>query len=469
MYAARLWSVRHAFGLRRVYNFAARYAPRLAPWVRRIGRGRAESILRPLERAAKRFLFDCRMCGECVLGSTGMACPMNCAKQLRNGPCGGVRADGGCEVDAAMRCVWLEAGEGRKRIGSDLAASSLPPLDHAREGRSAWVPVIVGETRSVAPPGATPAHAIEHEPAAFERACRSGGFVVTAELAPPDSADPAGFLARASRFRGLADALNVTDGAGGNCHMSSVAASAILAEHGHTPVYQVTCRDRNRIAIQGDLLGAAALGVQNILCLTGDDVSQGDQPEAKSVFDLDAVTLLGVARGMREHGKFASGRSLERAPNLFIGATANPFAPPYAERVANLEKKIDAGARFIQTQFCFDVERLEGFMREVRARQLQRRCTIIVGVGMLASARALRRMAARVPGVQVPESVLRRIECARDQRSEGKRFAIETIGALAAIEGVGGVHLMGYHNEDALAEIIVESGLRGPVPSAATA
>jgi 5,10-methylenetetrahydrofolate reductase len=241
--------------------------------------------------------------------------------------------------------------------------------------------------------------------------------------------------------------------------MSSVAASAVLVAHGYPAVYQITCRDRNRIAIQGDILGAAALGVQNILCLTGDDVSQGDHPQAKPVFDLDAVSLLHIARGMCDQGQYASGRKLEVPPDLFIGATANPFVPPYRDRVANLEKKIVAGARFIQTQFCFDLEMFEDFMQEVRQRELQHRAKLIVGVGTLGNAKALAWMAEHVPGVHVPRGLLERIGGAKDQRLEGKRVCIETIRSLTQIEGVAGVHVMGHRNEDVLAEIIVESGL----------
>ena len=310
------------------------------------------------------------MCGQCVLSVTGMACPTNCAKGMRNGPCGGVRLDGSCEVDAGVRCVWVEATQGRKRIGRVDAAADAPvlaPRDYTRADRSTWIEVVCGPGHH-AEIHAPAAPAASVEPAGFERACRSGGFLVTVEVAPPDSADPAALIARAGRFGGLVDAINITDGAGGNCHMSSVAASAVLVQHGLTPVYQVACRDRNRIAIQGDILGAAALGVQNILCLTGDDVSQGDHPQAKPVFDLDAVSLLHVARGMCDRGEYASGRKLQGPPDLFIGATANPFVPPYVDRIANLEKKIVAGARFIQTQFCFDLALFEDFMREVRRR-----------------------------------------------------------------------------------------------------
>ena len=463
MYAVRRWSVRHARGLQRVYDACARFAPLLAPGVRLFGRERAERWLRPAESAAKKFLFDCRMCGQCALSSTGMACPTNCKKQMRNGPCGGVRADGGCEVDPAMRCVWLEATDGAKRValgtGSARPIPALQPIDHRRQDRSSWIQVIAGEQPEVVARRAPPVPERQAS-GPFEQACQSGRFVITAEIAPPDSADPASLVDRARSFQGLVDAINITDGAGGNCHMSSVAASAILAEHGLTPVYQVACRDRNRIAIQGDLLGAAALGVRNVLCLTGDDVSRGDQPQAKPVFDLDAVSLLGIARAMRDQGQFASGRKLEAAPRLFLGATANPFVPPHLERIANLERKIEAGAQFIQTQFCFDVPALEAFMRQVRARGLHRQCKFIVGVGALKSAKALRRMAALVPGVHIPEQAIARVGGAADQSEEGKRMCIETIRALAQIEGVGGVHLMGHKNDDVLRHIIVESGLR---------
>lgn len=464
MYIARLWSVRHASSFNRLYGVIERYIRWLRPLVRAIGPARAETALRPIESLSKALLFDCRMCGQCVLSSTGMACPMNCAKQMRNGPCGGVRADGGCEVDPDMRCVWVEATAGGQRIAGKGAVAPclppLPPLDHTRAGQSSWLKVINGLPTVEPIARFSEDDVIDHPAGSLESACRGGGFVVTVEVAPPDSADPEALIARASRFAGLVDAINITDGAGGNCHMSSVAASAILTAHGLTPVYQIACRDRNRIAIQGDILGAAALGVRNILCLTGDDVSQGDHPQAKPVFDLDSVSLLRVARGMCDRGQYASGRKLERAPSLFIGATANPFVPPYRDRILNLEKKVDAGAQFIQTQFCFDLDLLEDFMREVRVRELHRRCKIIVGVGTLGNAKALRWMAQHVPGVHVPEPLLQRIAAATDQKAEAKRACIETIRAVAGIEGVGGVHVMGHKNEAVLAEIIVESGVR---------
>jgi 5,10-methylenetetrahydrofolate reductase len=336
----------------------------------------------------------------------------------------------------------------------------LPAIDQRRRGASSWIQVLQGRPDPAFQPPVGQRITPVPQQAALEAACNSGRFVVTVEVAPPDSPRPDALLARAELFAGRVDAINITDGAGGNCHMSSVAASAILAAHGHVPVYQIACRDRNRIAIQGDMLGAAALGVKNILCLTGDDVSQGDHPQAKPVFDLDAVSLLHIARGMCDRGEYASGRKLQEAPELFVGATANPFVPPYADRVANLEKKILAGARFIQTQFCFDLGLFADFMREVRRRGLHRRAHIIVGVGTLKSAKALAWMARHVPGVHIPPSLLARIEGARDPLREARRICVETIDALAHIEGVAGFHLMGHRNEGTLAEIIAECDLR---------
>ncbi|MGQ9367864.1 methylenetetrahydrofolate reductase C-terminal domain-containing protein [Azospirillum sp. ST 5-10] len=462
MEAVRHWSVRHARGLKRVYDACARLAPRLGGAVRRLGAARAERLLLPAERASKRLLFDCRMCGQCVLSATGMACPTNCAKAMRNGPCGGVRPDGACEVDPAMRCVWVEATEGRKRIPA--AAAPLPAIDHRRGGRSTWVPLMEGRDPVAPVPAAPPPR--ERPLHGFEQAWRSGRFLVTVEVAPPDSADPAALVERARRFHGLVDAVNVTDGAGGNCHMSSVAAAAVLAGDGLPAVAQIACRDRNRIAVQGDILGAAALGVRNILCLTGDHVSRGDHPEAKPVFDLDAVSLLRIARDMRDRAAFASGRAIEVPPDLFIGATANPFVPPFIDRVDNLERKVEAGAQFIQTQFCFDLPRFAAFLREVRGRGLHRRCALIVGVGTLGSAKALRWMAANVPGVHVPAAVTDRIARSADQKAEGRRILVETMRALAEMEGVSGVHLMGHRNEGVLADAIVESGLRNATAAA---
>ena len=298
-------------------------------------------------------------------------------------------------------------------------------------------------------------------PGRFERILRSGRFAVTAELSPPDSADPEEVYSRARVFEGYVDAINATDGSGANCHMSSVGVCSLLTRLGYSMVMQISCRDRNRIAIQGELLGGAAMGVANILCLTGDGVQAGDHPAAKPVFDLDAVSLISLVRTMRDESRFESGRAISSPPRVLVGGAANPFMPPFDFRVDRLEKKIEAGMQFTQTQYCFDVPRLRRFMARVRDRGLHERCFILVGVGPLASARAARWILAHVPGVHIPESTIERLSRARSPRMEGRRLCVETIQEIREIEGVAGVHVMAYRQEEAIAEIIDASAVLG--------
>ncbi len=295
----------------------------------------------------------------------------------------------------------------------------------------------------------------------LERVLRSGRFAVTSELNPPDSADPEDVYSAALVLAGVCDAINAVDASGAHCHMSSVAICALLVRAGYEPVFQITCRDRNRIAIQGDLLGAAAMGVHNVLCITGDDVSAGDQPEAKRVFDFDSIQLLNTARIMRDEGVLLSGRKLTTAPRLLLGAAANPFAQPFDWRPIRLAKKIAAGANFIQTQYCFDVPRLVAFMDRVRDMGLHEQAYILVGVGPLRSERAAEYMRTNVPGVRIPDEILDRLHKTpkNQQQAEGKRICIEIIQQVREIVGVAGVHVMAYRQEELVAEIIDEAGL----------
>lgn len=295
----------------------------------------------------------------------------------------------------------------------------------------------------------------------LERVLRSGRFAVTAELNPPDSADPQAVYDRALVLASVCDAINATDASGANVHMSSVGVCALLTRAGYEPVMQVSCRDKNRIAIQGDLLGAAAMGVRNLLCLTGDGVQAGDQPESKPVFDLDSISLLRTARILRDEGRFLSGRALEAAPKCFLGAAANPFVPPLDFRPLRLAKKVEAGAEFIQTQFCFDLGLMRRYMAAVRDLGLHERVFILAGVGPLRSAKTAEWLRSRVPGVVIPDDVIRRLRSvpAERQREEGKRLCVEIIQELREIEGVSGVHVMAYRQEELVAEIIEESGL----------
>jgi methylenetetrahydrofolate reductase (NADPH) len=298
-------------------------------------------------------------------------------------------------------------------------------------------------------------------PGRLERVLRAGAFAVTAEISPPDSADPNEVYERASLFDGYVDAINATDGSGANCHMSSVGMCALLTRRGYAMVLQVSARDRNRIAIQGDVLGAAAMGVYNILCLTGDGVDVGDHPEAKPVFDVDCMSMLSMVRGMRDDGQFLSGRKLSSPPNVFLGAAANPFAPPFDYRPLRLEKKVAAGAQFVQTQYCYDMDMFRSYMAAVREAGTHERVFILAGVGPLASARSAEWIRSNVPGIHIPDSVIRRLKGADDQKEEGVRVCVDMINELREIEGVHGVHIMAFRQEHRVGEIVERSGVLG--------
>lgn len=293
----------------------------------------------------------------------------------------------------------------------------------------------------------------------LERILRSGRFAVTAELNPPDSADPRDVYDRALVLSEVCDAINATDASGANCHMSSVGICSLLTRAGYSVIMQISCRDRNRIAIQGDVLGAAAMGVQNILCLTGDGVQAGDQPEAKPVFDFDSTSLLSCIRGMRDDGKFLSGRKITVPPRVFLGGAANPFVPPYEHRATHIGKKIAAGAQFIQTQYCYDVPMLRTFMDKVRAQGLHEKAFFLIGVGPLPSSKTARWMRSNVPGVHIPDAVIERMEKSKNEKAEGKQLAIDLIQEIREIEGVHGLHVMAYRQEEFVNDIIHASGV----------
>lgn len=310
-------------------------------------------------------------------------------------------------------------------------------------------PLIPGEHLPIRPGHSSPGR--------LERVLRAGAFAVTAEIAPPDSADPEEVYKRAALFDGVVDAINATDGSGANCHMSSVGMCSLLTRRGYAMVMQVSARDRNRIAIQGDVLGAAAMGVSSILCLTGDSVGVGDHPGAKSVFDLDSMSMLNMLRGMRDERQFLSGRELTSPPQIFLGAAANPFGPPLDYRPLRLAKKIAAGAQFIQTQYCFDIDVFKDYMRAARDLGLHEKAFILAGVGPLASAKSAEWIRTNVPGVHIPDSVIRRLSGAEKQKEEGVSICVDMIRELKEIAGVSGVHIMAYRQEQRVAEIVERS------------
>jgi len=256
------------------------------------------------------------------------------------------------------------------------------------------------------------------------------------------------------------DAVNLTDNPSATVHLASWAASLVVQSEGVEPVLQLQCRDRNRLALQADLLGAAAMGIPNVLLLSGDHTSFGDQPEAKGVFDLDSVQLIWTAATLRDEGRFLSGRPMATRPEWMIGAVENPSAPPLAFRAQRLAKKVAAGAEFIQTQYIFDVRTFEMFMSEVVDLGLTERCAVLAGLGPIRSLRALEHLR-ELPGIVVPDEVAKRLQSQPASRveEEGINLCAETIARVRRVPGVAGVHVMAYGSEEAIPDILARAGL----------
>ena len=294
----------------------------------------------------------------------------------------------------------------------------------------------------------------------LEKLLRKGEFVVTSELGPPRGASREDVEKKAELLKGYADAFNLTDCQTAMVRLSSIASGAILLDMGMEPVVQMTCRDRNRIAMQSDILGAASLGMKNLLCLTGDHQCFGDHPEAKGVFDLDSINQLDMFRQMRDEKKFQSGEDLKsEEPKLFLGAAENPFADPFQYRAARLAKKVKAGADFIQTQIIYNVEKFEQWMSMVREMGLHKKVSILAGVTPIRSLGMAKYMKKNVPGMDVPDELIKRLEGAEKKKAEGINICLEVIERVRKIEGVSGVHIMAVEWEEIVPEITERAGL----------
>ncbi len=293
----------------------------------------------------------------------------------------------------------------------------------------------------------------------LERVLAAGHFAVTCELGPPKGADPEHVRSLARLLKGNVDAANVTDNQTAVARMSSVAAARLMLDEGLEPVMQMVARDRNRIAIQSDIMGASALGVRNLLCLTGDHQSLGNNPGARGVFDIDSIQMLAMLRKMRDEGVDAGGEQLQGVPRLFLGAAENPFGDPTSFRVTRLAKKVTAGADFIQTQVIFDVARFEQWLEGARDRGLTERVHVLGGIVPLKSAGAAKYMQKQVAGIFVPDEVVARMKGAEKPKAEGRRIALEQIEALRNIKGVHGVHIMAIMWEELVPKLVEQAGL----------
>jgi 5,10-methylenetetrahydrofolate reductase len=331
-------------------------------------------------------------------------------------------------------------------------------------GKPGGVSVAAG--RGSGPGGGPPATPRSH----LHRLLLGGEFVVTAELPTTDSADPRSVAEVAQALRGKVDAVNCTDNSAAHPHLAPLAAAHLLADAGIEPIMQAACRDRNRLGLQADMLGAAALGVRNVVCMTGDDVTAGDHPEAKPIYDIDSIHLLRIARTMRDEGTYLSGRRLTQPPSFLVGAVENPFAPPLDFRPMRMGKKVEAGAEFVQTQICFNVDKLRLFMARAGDLGLLEHVWVIAGVFIPRSAKGTWYLRDFVPGIDVPDDVVARMDGTppEAQAEEGFRLAAEIVEQVRTIPGVRGIHLMSIRNEEAIVRLVEEAGLlpRPAVPDA---
>jgi len=408
----------------------------------------------PVEHVVKKPIWGCQMCGQCVLHNTSLTCPMGCPKQMRNGPCGGVGPNGECEVKPDMRCVWLKAHErDAKSPWAGRIRLINPPVDWSLKGSSAWANCFSGrDNHSRTVParysvGAT-ARAQVRPPAPvdkpksdskFERLLRSREkWVLIGEMNPPDGVELDKFKRLGQSLSKIVDVASVTEHPSARNHMSSLPAAASLEAVGVETIATFTCRDRNRIALQGDLLGASALGVKNVLLVTGNHMVVGDHPDAKPVFDMESVNLIRLAKRLRDEGTYASGRELDSRPRIFLGGAAGPFAPPRGDRPTRTIKKFTAGVDFIVTQHVFEVDVFRDYIEELYRYYDGERINILGAVAVLPSVEVVQRLNRVLTGFRIPAELAKRIEQSRTPHQTGIQIAAEIIQQMREIPGVSG-------------------------------
>jgi len=450
------------------------------------------------ERFLKDIGFSCRMCGNCILQETAFACPMTCPKGLRNGLCGGASADH-CEVDPSRPCTWYviyNRSERMNRVHKLLEVNA--PIDGARAGHETWLDMInLWRKRGKGPypwdfilrrakfsedwdaffyalrqPDWWQGDSAYHAPAytepisTLEASLRTGTFVTTAEIAPPLDASLQSINKKSAMLKPYVTAANFTDNASATCRMSSMASSKICLDAGLEPVMQLQARDRSRVVVESDAVGASGLGIRNILCLSGDHHRFGPGPITKpDQFDLDAIQMLWMLRRMRDEGKYIDGRVLKTRPQWFLGTAASPFGAPPRFEAIRAEKKINAGAQFIQTQPIFDYNGFTEWLEALDKRNLLGKVYILAGLIPIKSAKAAHFME-EVPGVVLTPEILKRMDNAGDkegQQKEGETIALELIERIKNTPRVNGMHIMAVHWEEVVPRLVEQSGVPRPV------
>jgi methylenetetrahydrofolate reductase (NADPH) len=470
-----------------------RYQPPFMPFKRQPFKKR---VLAKIELAVKSPLFGCRMCGNCLLQETAFICPMECPKGLRNGPCGGSTPER-CYVDESRPCIWYKIYERSFKLGREAQLLEvLPPMDWEKAGTDAWSDVFIqakkigvgtilsgltsGEAGSVSRTldsifrpvrqpdwwqGDGEYHASKYtEPVSeLERRLKAGEFVVTAEIAPPLSVNTDKLTRHINVLKKYAAALNFTDNASATPRMSSLACSKIALEHDAEPVMQLSARDKTRIGVQSEVMGASALGIRNMLCLTGDSMAMSPGPKGRmDIVDIDSIQMLWILRRMRDEGKYLDGREIKVPPKYFLGAAASPFASNMKFQALREQKKVNAGAQFFQTNLVFNADDLDEWLNELAKRDVLDKVHILIGVAPLKSFKMARYMDNKIPGVFIPENIMKRMETAEtlgNAEEEGVQIALELIEKVKTKQGVNGIHIMAVGWEEIVPRIVEETGL----------
>jgi methylenetetrahydrofolate reductase (NADPH) len=468
-----------------------RWQPPFRPFKHESGGAQA---LEFVERLIKGPLFGCRMCGNCLLQETAFICPMECPKGARNGPCGGSTEEH-CYVDETRPCIWYKIYDRSFRMGrEEKLLEVLPPLDWNKVGTETWGDVFhqVGKVgtgkfvsslvsrdqaqrvevwesvfRPVRQPDWWQGDAEYHPPAytepvsELEKRLKAGEFVVTAEVAPPLTTATKKLISNIELVKPYVAAINFTDSPSATPRMSSWACSTIAIQQGAEPVMQIAARDRTRVGLQAEVLGANALGVRNILCLSGDSMKMSPEPRGRmDVIDIDSIQMLWILRRMRDDGMYLDGRSMKFPPRYFLGAAASPYASEPKFQALREHKKVNAGAQYFQTNLVFDADRMEVWLNELAKREILDKVFILIGITPVKSLKMAQYMHKEVPGVFIPEKLLKRLEAAGDgAEEEGVQIALELIEAVKGKQGVNGIHLMAVNWEEIVPRIVTEAGL----------
>ncbi len=452
--------------------------------------------LATLEKMIKGPVFGCRMCGNCLLQETAFICPMECPKGARNGPCGGSTAEH-CYVDETRPCIWYKIYDRSFRLGrEEKLLEVLPPLDWDKTGTETWGDVfrqvhkmgtgkvISGllfqpaktryETwdevfRTVREPewwqGDNQYHAPKYsEPVSeLEKRLKAGEFVITAEVAPPISCKTDKMCKNIELVKPYVAAINFTDNPSATPRTASWACSALAVQQGAEPVMQIAARDRTRVGLQSEVMGAYDLGIRNILCISGDSMKMAPTPRGRmDIIDIDSIQMLWILRRMRDENKYLDGREIKTPPRYFLGAAASPFASEPKFQAIREHKKVNAGAQFFQTNLVFDVKHMEIWLNELAKRSILDKVFILIGITPLKTFKMAKYMNDEVPGVSIPESILTRMEAAEkagNGQEEGVAIALELIDEIKKFigQGVNGLHIMAVGWEEIVPRIITEA------------